>query len=247
MKYIFNADDFGRTETVNKAIVEGFCNGCLDRTTIMVNMPFFEEAIQLSEQYGFKDKVGLHINLTSGEPLTETIKQCPNFCTDQYFNGRIFRSRELQMVLSLEEQRALRLEIDEQIKKFFDMGFHLLHADSHGHVHTFPSVLPIVLSVLKQNGMKTTRLSLNVDIVFIKKIYKSILNSIIRRYSFECLEYRYFGAFREVKKKSSQLNRKSGITEVMLHPNIFDGDMQIGQGMHYNDILVWKKENKNVE
>ena len=61
MEYIINADDFGRTDTVNIAIVEGFKNGCLNSTTIMVNMPYFEEAVHLADMYNFKNKVGLQL------------------------------------------------------------------------------------------------------------------------------------------------------------------------------------------
>ena len=67
---ILNADDFGYSRSVNRAIADCFARGLINRTTIMVNMPFAEEAAQLAREGGFFDCVGLHINLTEGKALS---------------------------------------------------------------------------------------------------------------------------------------------------------------------------------
>jgi predicted glycoside hydrolase/deacetylase ChbG (UPF0249 family) len=248
MKYIINADDFGRTETVNQAIVEGFRQGYLDRTTIMVNMPYFAEAIRLSEEYGFKDKVGLHINLTSGEPLTDEIKQCPDFCTDGLFNGKIFRDKKTRLFISHKEKSAIKAEINAQIEKYLNAGFTLKHADSHGHVHTFPAILNIVLISLAEYEFNSIRISLNLSIKGSKRIYKSCLNKKINRFNkYHNMECRYFGACRETMKYLQIIDKELGLTEIMLHPNIFNGDMQIGQGLHYEDIESWRHRGEGNE
>lgn len=73
-EFLINADDFGLSEEVNEAIIYGFQQGFLDRTSLMVNMPFCADAVRKARQYGFDDKVGLHLNLVQGTPLTEPIK-----------------------------------------------------------------------------------------------------------------------------------------------------------------------------
>ena len=40
----------------------------------MVNMPYVDEAVRISKDNGFSDKVGLHLNLVEGRPLTENIR-----------------------------------------------------------------------------------------------------------------------------------------------------------------------------
>ena len=70
MALIVNADDFGLNEIENRAIAEAFEKGLIDRTTLLVNMPFAEDAMRLASEKGFADRVGLHVNLTSGRPLT---------------------------------------------------------------------------------------------------------------------------------------------------------------------------------
>lgn len=246
MKYIVNADDFGRTETVNQAIVEGFKNGCLDRTTIMVNMPFFEQAVQLANEYGFQNNVGLHLNLTSGIPLTDDIKKCKVFCDDAgRFNGSIFKNHREQFFLTLQEKKAVRKELEAQIKKYLDFGFDLMHADSHGHVHTFPSLCGLVLNVLKKYNFKSVRISLNVVNSKFKQIYKKILNAKLngfnKRQGKVCL---YFAPFKEMSNISERLHLIDGFSEIMLHPNIYDGSFVIGQALHFPDILQWKERYK---
>jgi len=247
MNYIINADDFGRTPTVNQAIVEGFRNGALDRTTIMVNMPFFEEAVLLSEKYNFKSKVGLHINLTSGMPLTQGIRKCPRLCHENgVFNGKIFSDKHIQLFLNRSERKAVKEELRAQIDLFLKNGFTLLHADSHGHIHTFPLLCATVLKVLRKNNFVSVRISLN-----LKNnqknfaIYKTVINSKLNRFNKpHHQQYAYFAPFREMKIFSLKIKNTTGQSEIMLHPNIFDGDIQIGQGLHYNDLLEWKFQNK---
>lgn len=67
---IVNADDFGLKSSVNKAIVESFNKEIISSTTIMANMPGFEEAVELAFKHEFNDRLGIHLNLDAGCHLT---------------------------------------------------------------------------------------------------------------------------------------------------------------------------------
>ena len=71
---IVNADDFGSSIEANEGIAVSFQQQLIDRTTLMVNMPSASEAVKLASELGFTDRIGLHLNLTEGVPLTESIK-----------------------------------------------------------------------------------------------------------------------------------------------------------------------------
>ena len=75
MELLINADDFGMSVSVNEAIDICIKNNWIQRTTIMVNMPQTEEAVYLARKNKYLDKVGLHINLVEGMPLTHKIRQ----------------------------------------------------------------------------------------------------------------------------------------------------------------------------
>ena len=71
MDVIVNADDFGISSGVNRAIVEAFKRGLISSTTIMTNAEVFEEAVDLIFSENLHGQVGVHLNLTHGKPLTE--------------------------------------------------------------------------------------------------------------------------------------------------------------------------------
>lgn len=62
---IVNADDFGIHPDVNQGIIHAFQHGAVRSTSIMANMPAFDDAVALA---GTADglEIGLHLNISSG-------------------------------------------------------------------------------------------------------------------------------------------------------------------------------------
>src|ERR1700756_2566387 len=67
-RLIINADDFGLTEGVNRAILEGHRRGVITSTTLMANGRQFSSAAR-SAQSAAELSVGCHVVLVDGEPL----------------------------------------------------------------------------------------------------------------------------------------------------------------------------------
>ncbi len=66
MKVIFNADDFGRTPSINAAVIRAYQEGVLTSASLMVNGDVFEEAVVLAkENPGLA--VGLHVVVIAGK------------------------------------------------------------------------------------------------------------------------------------------------------------------------------------
>ncbi len=66
---IVNADEFGLTEGVNRAIIEAHRQGIVTSTTLVPNLWAFQEAADLTlanPDLG----VGVHLNLTDGRPVS---------------------------------------------------------------------------------------------------------------------------------------------------------------------------------
>ena len=72
MKLIINADDFGFSKSINKGIIDSYNEGLISTTTIMINMPYVEDAIELWKQNKGLG-LGLHINITVGKPISDNI------------------------------------------------------------------------------------------------------------------------------------------------------------------------------
>ena len=67
---------------VNQAIVEAFDKGVISSATLMTNMPGFEEACELAHRHRLLGKIGVHLNLSSGYPLSAPIRRCSRLCDD---------------------------------------------------------------------------------------------------------------------------------------------------------------------
>lgn len=229
MNLVVNADDFGISEEVNKAIAECFEKGYIDRTTIMVNMPYAREAAVIAEKNGFTDRVGIHINLTAGKPLTEGIAGNAYFCDESgQFNAAFYRNTRLRLHMDRKTVNDIYEEIKAQYEEYLRLGFTLRHVDSHHHVHTNYPVLKALKKVSSKYPLESVRLSRNLYVggsfpsVCYKKFYNRCLKKICRTTT------DYFGSFSDAKtyfdKKtdgSTDTVRKfitDNTLEIMVHP-----------------------------
>ncbi len=73
-RLILNADDFGLTPGINRAIAELHSAGALTSATLMANGPAFDDAIRIARAQPTLG-IGCHIVLTDGMPVSppETI------------------------------------------------------------------------------------------------------------------------------------------------------------------------------
>ena len=221
---IINADDFGYSQSVNKAIVDCFKQNRINRTTIMVNMPFTDEAVMLAKENSFFDCVGLHINLTEGKALS---KECASseLCDENgFFKGTFHIPFKSRLYLNKNIRKAIASEVEAQIKKYIELGFPLMHADSHNYTHTYFSVYVEVKKLLQKYGFKTTRISRNVsseEFSLPFKVYKTVFNTMIKNLRTKDGKVgttKYFGSFQDLMGLNMDARFKNDI-EIMTHPD----------------------------
>ena len=218
---LINADDFGLNDEVNKAVVELLNIGRIQRATLMVNMPKSKEAAEMSKAYHLESKIGLHINLTDGEPLTNDIKRT-RFCKYDAFNREEVESGT-RLHISSSERRAVRKEVEAQFDKFKELtGHYPIHVDSHRHVHNYFPFLYIIMRIAKKCQVESMRIGINLfdrkEASFAKKTYKFILNTIIK-HRFKHTDY--MGAYLEYVDYFDAPKDKT--CEVMVHPTYQNG------------------------
>lgn len=148
---IINADDFGYNENINDAIATCINLNIINSTTIMVNTIAFENAIELATKYSFKDKVGIHLNLTEGKSLTDLsdtgiTDKYGNFIRNSINNPRIFFSSFIKS--------KIKQEIAQQYDKLIEKNLIPTHIDSHHHVHTLPWISNIFFEFAKEKNKK---------------------------------------------------------------------------------------------
>ncbi len=244
---IINADDFGISHSVNDAIILCFDKKLIHRTTLMVNMPGAEEAVHLAYEYNCFDKVGLHLNLTEGKPLTERIRHTELCDEDGMFNRKVLTVQKRRFYFNTEIKVAVNEEIEAQIKRFLEYDLPLRHIDSHEHIHNSISVLNILLPLANQYGFQSVRLARNIpvdEINISKKIYKTLINRRIYNFNVQngkCTLIRKFGSLIDVEKECNR-NEHDGI-EMMVHPDMIDS--KVGDAKCAKSVLAWW-ENLNL-
>jgi hopanoid biosynthesis associated protein HpnK len=155
-RLIVNADDFGLTGGVNRAIAELHSAGVLTSTSLMACAGATDEAIGIARSTPTLG-VGCHVVLVDGEPMLPP-GQIPSLVdprtgslhpTLTAFLPRLFAGR-----IRLAEIEA---ETRAQIEYLQNKGLHLTHIDTHKHTHMFPAVLRTVLRAARACGIRAVR------------------------------------------------------------------------------------------
>jgi hopanoid biosynthesis associated protein HpnK len=156
-RLIVNADDFGRSHSINSAVIRAHREGILTTASLMVNEPGFDEAVKLAKENP-KLGVGLHLTLLQGhsalppEKIPGLVNSRGEFSESPVGVGINYFFKH-----SLREQ--LRAEIHAQFEKFHSTGLPLDHVNGHLHLHLHPVVFKILMSDSEKLGIRHLRLT----------------------------------------------------------------------------------------
>lgn len=215
-RIILNADDLGLTPSCTEAILEAFRRSYISSATLVANGPCVEDAAHRCRDAGLRDRLGIHLNLTEGPPLTRPIQGNPRFCDGQgLLHGCIDRLRPLGKA----DREHVAAELSAQIERLRSLGIPLTHADSHHHIHTGPFLAPVVLRVLAERQIGKVRLHRNIGAIpASKRILKALFNAYLRGRGFRTVSC--FGSYEDLLTGKDRLD---GTTlEVMVHPDYDD-------------------------
>ena len=152
-RLIVNADDFGLTSGVNRAIIEGNRSGIVTSATLMANAKATESAIDLARAQP-NLKAGCHVVLIDGAPLTANLPSLTNGSPRFRTSLKQFALVAIRGKISPDE---IQQEAEAQIRSIQSRGITLTHLDSHKHTHMFPHVLRPVLRAAKACGVRAVR------------------------------------------------------------------------------------------
>jgi hopanoid biosynthesis associated protein HpnK len=155
-RLIVNADDFGLTPGVNRAIIELHAAGLVTSTSLMARAGATDEAIEFARATPSLG-VGCHVLLVDGQPVLppEKIPSLVDARTGRFPNSlttfllRLFTGR-----IRAEEIEA---EAAAQIAFLQQRGLRLTHIDTHKHVHIFSAALRPILRAAHAAGIHAVR------------------------------------------------------------------------------------------
>jgi predicted glycoside hydrolase/deacetylase ChbG (UPF0249 family) len=218
---IVTADDLGLDESVNAAVVRAFDLGLVTHSSLLVNLDGFREACHVIAARGWQDRVGLHLNLTEGPPLTDGIRKTA-LCADGRFVP-IDRFRYYRFI-SVETRSAVAAEVAAQIAAARDAGIPLTHLDSHNDVHTAPSIARVVAEVARVHGIPRVRLARNCGPGqgMIRWLHHRRFNRMLETLDLNHLQY--FGSIDDLLwLREHRPGARSAPAEVMTHPRLTAG------------------------
>lgn len=180
MQLIINADDFGLTSGVNRAIIDCHRAGSVTSATLMTNMPAAEEAAELAKAHPSLG-VGLHFNLTLGAPLS-SLSEVSSLVDE---SGRFHCRKHAEKLAMTGRLKPVEIEREllAQFHRFEALGLAPTHLDSHQHIHMFPVVYDIVAGFCAEHGLplRTTWVASQKGMGLRRRLRAWLLGRLVRR------------------------------------------------------------------
>jgi hopanoid biosynthesis associated protein HpnK len=155
-RVIINADDFGLSPGISRGIVAAFREGVLTSTTMLVNMPSFDDGVGLAHENPDLP-MGIHLSLLWGPPVS-TPSAVPTLVERDGWFPRSLTVLARRYYLGTLDLDDVRTEFRAQVERFRRAGLRPTHVDTHKHVHCLPGVLRALADVATEQGIRCVRL-----------------------------------------------------------------------------------------
>lgn len=229
---VVTADEFGLNAKRNQGIVDAHVKGVVTSVSLLAYGPAFREAVKAVKALKSLD-VGLHLNLSEGEPLVLGHKTLVG--PDGAFWGRAEARRRIKE--GLVDLREVEREADAQFDTLKRAGVKVTHLNSVDHVHIRGKLAAPLARVARKFGVRCFRCpadrlrppSLKLDperLAAVEEYHQSAINS-INVYAGERLRStENFGGAALCGHLTPELlletieNLPTGLSELMVHPGL---------------------------
>lgn len=141
LRITITADDAGMSAGIDTAIHEMYKAGTLSTASVMMTMPEYARQYQQLTM-----PVGIHLDLTEGTPITDTLAHSHLINANGTFRGQLNTIRA-GVWLSRSTRDAIQRELNAQIQAFLGHFEQATHITTHHHFHALPALKPIVYAL----------------------------------------------------------------------------------------------------
>lgn len=206
IRLIVNADDFGLTAGINRGILEAYRDGIVRSTSLMVNMPGFNDAVAAAGTCPALS-VGLHLNLTYGRPVL------PPGDVHSLVNAAGQFTKDVPRLIAHGRSDEIQSEFWAQADRFLAAGLLPTHIDTHHNLHEHDRFLDIVVSIARRLAVPVRCLS------------EGALS--IRGITPVAVHMKYFGGHDAVNRLLAVMDAlPDGTTEIPCHPGYVDDELR---------------------
>ncbi len=156
-RLIVNADDFGRSESINEAVIRAHRDGILTTASLMVNEAAADQAVEMARRHPNLG-VGLHLALVCGKAALSP-ERIPSLAAPNGLFPENAVAAGLKYFFSSKCRAQLRAEIGAQFERFHATGLTLDHINGHLNFHLHPVILGILMENAGQWGIRAMRLT----------------------------------------------------------------------------------------
>ena len=245
---IVNADDYNSDEEKNQGILEAAEKGIVTSVSVIANLPFKAESI-LKLQAVFGPRLGIHLNLTKGAPITQRATTLVDG-GGQFFKKKNAWRRALLHQYNLKE---VEREFAAQIYRLQELGINPDHLDGNNHLHIFPGIAEVVARLARDFGIKRIRLPLetfnNPMHYFHPWAFKKFFFGTLAKRAYlvfksldllfpECFAGIQFPQVSEIESLQEFFRKlPPGITELMCHPGYRNSSLLHTSGSRHEEEL----------
>ena len=158
-RLIINADDFGMTYGVNRAITETHRAGVVTSATLMANESAVDDAITIASENPSLG-IGCHVVLVDGVPVSEP-DSVQSLIGLRNGNDVRFRPGIAHLALAAVSGKVsegeVHAEAAAQIQRLQSRRLTLSHVDCHMHSHILPLLARGVLRAARDYGIQAVR------------------------------------------------------------------------------------------
>ena len=137
----FIADDFGRSEAINHAILKAHVDGALHGACLMMGQPGTQQAVAMARASPSL-AIGWHVHLCDSQPVV----------TDSWSWGSSPFRAGLAMAVSPGARKLAAREIGAQWRLFKDTGLMAETVNAHHHLHWHPFVRRQLIELLTDDA-----------------------------------------------------------------------------------------------
>jgi predicted glycoside hydrolase/deacetylase ChbG (UPF0249 family) len=155
---VVNADDYGLTEGVSRAILHAHRDGIVTSTSVLALAPGFAPSVGWladAPELG----TGAHLAAVGEDPPLLSAREVPTLVDGK---GRMWPSWRVFLPLAAAgriDPDDLRREFGAQIEAIAGAGVEIDHLDTHQNIHLWPMVADVVLELGEAHDVRTVRVT----------------------------------------------------------------------------------------
>jgi chitin disaccharide deacetylase len=153
---VVNADDFGLTDGVSRAVLRAHREGVVTSTSILAVARSFDLATRLARDAPALG-LGAHLALVGEDPPLLSAREVPTLVDRTGSFPLSWRTVVRRLALRRIDPADVHREFSAQLDRIAGIGVPITHVDTHQHLHLWPSVGRIVVELGAERGIPVVR------------------------------------------------------------------------------------------